>query len=175
MLAIHKPPDTLPHNSYIIELLDLVLTNNHFEFNVEFYHQLSGTAIGTKLTPPYANLFMAKFEDKYVYTYPHLPLLWKKFIDDIFLIWPHGKISLVEFIEHLNTVHPTIKFTSDISDTQISFLDLFYIYKSIYFTYLIIYQTYRQAHVSELLFRTSSESQEVYTIFSIPETEENSF
>ena len=58
MLAIHKPPDTLPHNSYIIELLELVLTNNHFEFNGEFYHQFSGTAMGTK------------FEDKYVYTYP---------------------------------------------------------------------------------------------------------
>ena len=108
MLAINKPPDTLPHNSYIIELLELVLTNNHFEFNGEFYHQLSGTTMGTKLAPSYANLFMAKFEDKYVYTYRHQPLLWKRFIDDIFLIWPHGKNSLVEFIEHLNTVHPTI-------------------------------------------------------------------
>ena len=124
MLAIHKPPDTLPHNSYINELLELVLTNNHFEFNGEFYHQLSGTAMGTKLAPSYANLFMTKFEDKYVYTYPQQPLLWKSFIDDIFLIWPHGKNSLIEFIEHLNTVHPTIKFTSDISDTQISSLDL---------------------------------------------------
>ena len=120
MLAIHKPPDTLPHNSYIIELLKLVLTNNHFEFN----HQPSGTAMGTKLAPSYANLFMSKFEDKYVYTYPLQPLIWKRFIDDIFLIWPHGKNSLVEFIKHLNTAHPTIKFTSDISDTQISFLDL---------------------------------------------------
>ena len=77
MLAIHKPPDTLPHNSYIIELLELVLTNNHFEleFNGEFYHQLSGTAMGTKLAPSYANLFITKFEDKYVYTYPLQPQL----------------------------------------------------------------------------------------------------
>ena len=36
MLAIYKPPDTLPHNSYMIELLELVLTNNHFEFNGSF-------------------------------------------------------------------------------------------------------------------------------------------
>ena len=32
--------------------------------------------------------------------------------------------SLVKFIEHLNRMHPTIKFTSDISDREISFLDL---------------------------------------------------
>ena len=124
MLAIHKPPDTLPHNSYIIKLLELVLTNNHFAFNGEFYHQLSGTAMGTKLAPSYANLFMTQFEDKYAYTYPLQPQLWKRFIDDIFVIWPHGMNSLMKFIEHLNTVHPPIKFTSDISETRISFLDL---------------------------------------------------
>ena len=84
ILAIHRTPNSLPHNSYIIELLEVVLTNNHFEFNV------SGTAMGTKLAPSYAILFMAKFEEKYVYTYPQQPKLWKRFIDDIFPIWPHG-------------------------------------------------------------------------------------
>ena len=70
MLAIHRPPGSKPHNSYIIELLELVLTNNHVEFNGNYYHQLSGTAMGTKLAPSYANLFMATFEDKYVYNIP---------------------------------------------------------------------------------------------------------
>ena len=67
MLAIHKPPGSLPHNSYIIELLELVLTNNHFEFNGKYYHQLSGTAMGTKLAPSYANLLMTTFEEKYTH------------------------------------------------------------------------------------------------------------
>ena len=76
MLAIHKPHDSLPQNSYIIELLEVVLTNNHLkEFNVKHYHQVSGTATGTKLGPSYANLFMTKFEEKYVYTYPPQPKL----------------------------------------------------------------------------------------------------
>ena len=116
MLVIHKPSDSLPHNSCIIELLELVLTNNHSEFNGKYYHQLSGTAMETKLAPSYANLFMTTFEEKYVYKYPLKPKLWKRFIDDIFMILPHGMNSLVKFIEHLNRVHPTIKFTSDISD-----------------------------------------------------------
>ena len=151
MLAIYKPPDTLPHNSYIIELLELVLTNNHFEFNGEFYHQLSGTAMGTKLAPSYANLFMTKFEDKYVYTYPLQPLLWKRYIDDIFLVWPHGKNSLNEFIKHLNTVHSTIKFTSDMSDTQISFLDLtIYIKQSALHTKLYTKPTDRHMYLNYL-------------------------
>ena len=50
--------------------------------------------------------------------------LWKRIIDDIILIWHHGKDSLLEFIDHSNIVHLTIKFTSDISHTEIYFLDL---------------------------------------------------
>ena len=49
---------------------------------------------------------------------------YEEVIDDIFMIWPQGMDSLLEFIDHLNMVHPTIKFTSDISHTEISFLDL---------------------------------------------------
>ena len=68
ILAIQRPPNDLPYNSYIIELLE-VLTNNHFEFefNGTFYHRVSGIAIGTKLAPSYANLSMKKFEKKCTY------------------------------------------------------------------------------------------------------------
>ena len=47
MLAIHKPCNSLPNNRYIIELFEVVLTNNHFEFNGKHYHQVSGTAKAT--------------------------------------------------------------------------------------------------------------------------------
>ena len=97
-LAIHRDINALPHNSYIIELLQVVLPNNYFDFNGKHYHQKSGTAMGTKLVPSYANLFMSKFEQAHVYTYQLQPTLWKRFIDDIFLIWPHGMDSLIEFI-----------------------------------------------------------------------------
>ena len=44
--------------------------NNHFEFKRAFYHHVLGIAIDRKLAPLYADLFMSKIEDKYVYTYP---------------------------------------------------------------------------------------------------------
>ena len=121
-LAIYRHTNTLLDNSYIVELLEVVLTNNCFDFNGKHYHQISGTAMGTKLAPSYAYLFMSKCEEHHLYTYHLQPTLWKRFIDDIFMIWPYGKNSLLEFIKHLNTVHPTI--TSAISPTEIAFLDL---------------------------------------------------
>ena len=41
----------------ICEMTELVLRRNVFEFNKEYFIQTSGTAIGNKLAPGYANLF----------------------------------------------------------------------------------------------------------------------
>ena len=36
-----------------IELTEIVLKNNIFEFDEKLFRQVRGTAIGTKLVPPY--------------------------------------------------------------------------------------------------------------------------
>ena len=79
--------------------------------------------MGTRVAPTLANLFMADFEERFVYTYHTQPKLWVRFIDDIFLIWDAGETELMEFIKHLNAVHDSIKFTHDISKKEIPFLD----------------------------------------------------
>ena len=117
------PSVTELSNSSICRLLWLVLTKNNFDFNGKHYLQVGGTAMGTRLAPTYANLFMAHFEDKFVYTYEKQPLIWIRFIDDIFYIWPHGQFELDKFIKHLNSIHKTIKFTSESSLTNVNFLD----------------------------------------------------
>ena len=79
--------------------------------------------MGTKVAPSLANIFMSDFEEKFIKSYHLKPLLYKRFIDDIVMIWPHGRESLDEFIKHINQCHETIKFTADISDSEINFLD----------------------------------------------------
>ena len=48
----------------LIELAEIVLKNNLFEFDQKTFKQVRGTAIGTKFAPPYAILFMADLEEK---------------------------------------------------------------------------------------------------------------
>ena len=81
------------------------------------------TAMGTAVAPNYANLFMDRFETKALANWPLKPLIWLRFIDDIFMIWTHGEDTLNEFITYLNGIHPTIKFTHELSNTHINFLD----------------------------------------------------
>ncbi len=122
-----------PTNTSIMRLLELVLRKNNFEFNGEHYVQIAGTAMGTKMAPSFANLYMGHFEDQHVYTYPLQPWCWFRFIDDIKFLWPHGREELDRFIHHLNYVGSrdgrSLKFTAQISETSNDFLDT-----SLYFT-----------------------------------------
>ena len=49
---------------FYTELLELALSNNIFEFNEELWIQLLGTAMGTRVAPTYANIFMDDLETK---------------------------------------------------------------------------------------------------------------
>ena len=97
---------------------------NNFEFENNHYLQLHGTAMGTKMAPAYANLFMGDLEQKILAQSLPKPLVWWRNIDDVFMIWPHGEEKLNEFVNLLNSSHETIKFTLEVSPSKINFLDV---------------------------------------------------
>ena len=71
----------------------------------------------------FANIFMSAVETRLISQSPTKPLVWKRYIDDIFSLWDKNKEEIGSFIELANNHHPTIKFTADISETEITFLD----------------------------------------------------
>ena len=105
-------------------LLETVLTNNYFIFNSEVFHQVRGTAMGTKMAPAYANLFMHNLEEALLAGEPVQPAMWRRYIDDIFAVWTGSRQALDEFISRLNSHHHSIKFTHTISSRSVVFLDL---------------------------------------------------
>ena len=107
------------------EILPHILQKNYFEFNSQYYLQISGTAMGTRCAPNYAIIFMAELEEDYLNTCTLKPSLWKRYIDDIFMIWQHGLEELNIFLEQLNNFHPTIKFTEEHSNEGLPFLDTY--------------------------------------------------
>ncbi|CAN7948048.1 unnamed protein product [Ixodes hexagonus] len=102
----------------------LVLELNSFEFNDQFFLQISGTAMGTKMSPNYANIFMASIESKFLGRHHLKPAFYKRYIDDIFMIWTHSEQELLQFIAEFNTAHPNITLTHEYSKNSINFLDV---------------------------------------------------
>ena len=113
----------LPVDS-VLNLIQLVLENNHFQFNKENYMQKVGTAMGSPMAPSYASLFMGKLEKDFLESRDLVPSVWLRFLDDIFMVWDHSLESLHSFIDALNSFHPTIKFTYTISSKEVNFLDV---------------------------------------------------
>ena len=79
--------------------------------------------MGTKMAVAFANIFMGKVEKELLNRSAFKPLVWKRYIDDIFSLWDISREELQQFIEQANNHHPTIKFTAEISETEITFLD----------------------------------------------------
>ena len=112
--------------TYLIRMLELILKCNNFTFNRKHFLQVNGTAMGTRVAPTYANLFMAHFEETYVYSYRNnsKPRIWFRFIDDIWGIFSENRNTFQTFVEYLNSVHESIKFTEEFSSLEINFLDV---------------------------------------------------
>ena len=72
----------------------------------------------------FANIFMSAVETEILNLSKTKPLEWKRYIDDIFSLWRTERKEIDEFIALANRHHPSIKFTAEISDKEINFLDI---------------------------------------------------
>ena len=108
----------------ICSLIEFILKHNNFTFNNRNFIQTNGTAMGTRMAPSYANLFMAEFEQKLLSLSNVKPFFYVRYIDDIFIIWNDGHEELLNFFQLANSLHPSIKFTMESSSVNIPFLDV---------------------------------------------------
>ena len=112
-----------PPTQTLVKLLTLVLKCNNFEFNGQHYLQVQGTAMGTKMAPAYANMFMGRLEKQLLMSVTMRPFSWLRFIDDIDMKWLHGHDNLDTFLQEANSFHSTIRFTAEVSNDKHVFLD----------------------------------------------------
>ena len=78
----------------LIKLAEFVLKNNIFEHNKSVFKELRGTAIGTKMAPPYAIIFMGSLEENIPSNSLLKLLVWLLYIDDIAMVWENGENEL---------------------------------------------------------------------------------
>ena len=97
---------------FISNLAYQVLTKNFFNFNGQLYEQTN-----------YAIIFMHYLETNFLSNYPKQPKTWLRFIDGTIMIWQFGRLELDKFLEALNNHNHKIKFTYNIDQNEIPFLD----------------------------------------------------
>jgi hypothetical protein len=116
-----------PMKRAILALCEFVLNFNYMQFEGKYYHQLQGTAMGSNLAPPYANIYVFEATEKALAKRKSI-LYWKRHIDDVFMITTMPpKTQLLALFKMMGSVSK-LNFTPDIQSEAVDFLDL-HIYK----------------------------------------------
>ena len=77
-------PEQQPPTNTFVRLAELVLNLNCFDFDGNYYQQVGGVAMGTKMGPNYACLFVGYIERKMLQEYQGRNSdLYKWYIDDV--------------------------------------------------------------------------------------------
>ena len=116
-----------PSTEFLVNMTELVLNKNYFKFENSFYLQCQGVSMGSPCSPNYANLFMGKFEEDFVYHNNPFALYlrcWFRYIDDVFFIFTGTTEQLEGFRLYINSRMSSINFTLEFSRESVSFLDV---------------------------------------------------
>ena len=93
-----------PSSETLLRLAELVLTLKCFSFGDNYYKQINGAAMGTKMKPSYANLFVGYIENKFFSNYPGpKPDLYKRHIDDCVGATSSNREELNQFTTSVNS------------------------------------------------------------------------
>ncbi len=105
-------PSQDPPTSTLLRLAELVLTTNGFLFDSQYFVQVGGVAMGSKLGPSYACLFVGYQEylisQSYTGPFPDLLL---RYIDDVVGASSLPLQQLQRFIDFVSNFHPALQFT----------------------------------------------------------------
>ena len=75
--------------------------------------------MGTVYAPIYANIFMARFEQKHIYPFIKGKVdFYLRHIDGTFFIWKSTEEELKNFFKEINKKHPSIKFDQKYSKSK---------------------------------------------------------
>ena len=99
----------------LVKMAQFVLQNNFFEFISDVFQQISGTAVGTRFAPPYAFIYMAQIEIKFLRTQNHQTIVWFKYIEDNFFYLESWTEKLETFMADFNVFNPNTQFTHESS------------------------------------------------------------
>lgn len=104
-------PDPHRPDKHILQLLDICLRFNDFEFAGEIFLQILGIAMGKAFAPNLANIYLLEFDRAATSAFSVTPSLYHRFIDDVFFVWPASDEQLDLYRVFLNGLIPDIKVT----------------------------------------------------------------
>ena len=121
LLDIQCPP-----KQDILGFLKIVLENNYFEFNGKTYRQIIGAPQGFIASPEICDIRMHEITSSLLSRFrfqENIPFF-KRYRDDGIILFNGTREQITELFEIGNSLHDLLKFTYEISEQELTFLDV---------------------------------------------------
>ena len=117
-----KNNTSIPKKSFL-NAVDFILNSTFFKFNNKFYNQVSGTPMGSSISPIIADIVMVDLETEILPSFDFVIPWHFRYVDDTILCVPLDKVDTV--LCKLNSYNLRLQFTYEIeSNNTLSFLDV---------------------------------------------------
>ena len=114
-----------PPTDTLVRITELVLTLNTFEFKGEYYKQAGGVAMGSRLGPNYACLFVGYVKERMLAENTGSKLdLYKRYMDNGAAAALSSEQDLQQFLDFASKYHPKLVYTRSLSSEKLPFLDI---------------------------------------------------
>ena len=124
-ISLDQRPDKKSSSETLLHLAELVLTLHCFSFGDNYYKQINGVAMGSRMEPSYANLFVGYIENEFFSNCNGpKPDLYERFTDDRVGATSSGREELNQFIASVNSFHSALKYIWETSENLLAFLDI---------------------------------------------------
>ena len=102
----------------LIYILDIILKQNYFAFDGNFFIQKDGLAMGSPLSAILSEIYLNHYENTYLLSannkfHKHIKL-YKRYVDDTIVIFNGTERQLHQLLTHMNGINPNIKFTIEV-------------------------------------------------------------
>ena len=105
-----------PPTDTLVRMAELLLTLNTFEFNGDYYKQVGGVAMGSRLGPNYSCLFVGYVEERMLAEYTgRKPDPYKRYMDNVAGAASGSEQDLQQFLDFASKYHPKLVYTWSIS------------------------------------------------------------
>lgn len=112
---------------FILESINFILKHNLFDFNGKLFLQKTGTAMGSRFAPSFANLYMGDFESEFIYQnlkWKDQIIYYKRYIDDLVFVWKGNNITFNDFTASLNNNNWGLTFSGECNNNTLNYLDI---------------------------------------------------
>ena len=106
-----KNNTSIPKKSFL-NAVEFILNSTFFKFNNKFYNQVSGTPMGSSISPIIADIVMVDLETEILPSFDFMIPWYFRYVDDTILRVPLDKVDTV--LRKFNSYNPRLQFTYEI-------------------------------------------------------------